>query len=284
MVINVVFLSSGGQSGVKFPGQFLKNGWTKTNAPSTVCSTAWDTHHVKKWDQSVHSSRSYRKNNVPNQMTPRRETATFRAKIDLLNYIERHIKYIWGQSPLSDESNELTIESKKASFDGVTFTYTKCSGHELVKIEVCVLANFSKTAERNKTLFTAIQVRLKLSSNQQTDQKSVHSTRRYSNIKVTYQMTKSPKYGSCFAEIHHLDYIKLHTNYIWGDSPLRQQTKFHGEIQHEVTIQSFQVYPPYRYPASLGQNCGTCPGQFLKNSWLKRIETYIKTKPILSWV
>ena len=66
-------------------------------------------------------------------------------------------------------------------------------------MEVCVLANFSKTAERNKTLFTGIQVRLKLSSNQQTDQKSVHSTRRYSNIKVPYQMTKSPKYGSCFA-------------------------------------------------------------------------------------
>ena len=32
MVIKVLFLSSGAQSGVKFPGQFLKNGWTKTNA------------------------------------------------------------------------------------------------------------------------------------------------------------------------------------------------------------------------------------------------------------
>ena len=82
----------------------------------------------------------------------------------------------------------------------------------------CILqgvANFSKTAERNKTLFTGIQVRLKLSSNQQTDQKSVHSTRRYSNIKVPYQMSKVTKYGSCFAKIHHLDSIKLHTKYIW---------------------------------------------------------------------
>ena len=76
-----------------------------------------------------------------------------------------------------------------------------------------------------------------------TDQKSVHSTRRFSNIKVPYQKTKSPKYGSCFAKIHHLDYIKLHTKYIWGDSQLRQQTKFHVERQHEVTCQSFKVYP-----------------------------------------
>ena len=92
-------------------------------------------------------------------------------------------------------------------------------------MEVCVLANFSKTAERNKTLFTGIQVRLKLSSNQQTDQKSVYSTRRYSNIKVPYQMSKLTKYGSCNAKIDHLDYIKLHTKYIWGDSPLTGDSK-----------------------------------------------------------
>ena len=73
---------------------------------------------------------------------------------------------------------------------------TKHTGHQNVKISICVLANFSKTAERNKTLSTGIQVRLKLSSNQQTDRKSVHSTRRYSNINVPYQMTH---FGSCFA-------------------------------------------------------------------------------------
>ena len=184
MVINVVFLSSGGQSGVKFPGQFLKNGRTKTNALSIVYSTAWDTHHIKKWAQSVHSSRSYSKNKVPHHMTPEERYATFRAKTDLLNYIKWHIKYIWGQSPLLNESNELTIQSKIASFHGETCTYTKCTGHELVKMEVCVLANFSKTAEGNKTPFTGIQVRLKLSSNQQTDQKLVHSTRRDFNINV----------------------------------------------------------------------------------------------------
>ena len=92
-------------------------------------------------------------------------------------------------------------------------------------MEVCVLANFSKTAERNKTPFTGIQERLTLSSNQQTDQKSVHSTRRYSNIKVPYQMTKWDKYGSGFAKIDHLDYLKPHTKYIWGDSPLTGDSK-----------------------------------------------------------
>ena len=150
---------------------------------------------------------------------------TCRPKIDHLNYGKRPIKHTRGQSPLSEESNGLLIESKITNFEGVTCTNTKCTGHELDKMEVCVLANFSKTAERNKTLFTGIQVRLKLSSNQQTDQKSVHSTRRYSNIKVPYQMSKLTKYGSCFAKIHHLDYIKLHTKYIWRESSLTGDSK-----------------------------------------------------------
>ena len=148
-------------------------------------------------------------------MAPEERYARFRAKIDLLNDIKCPVKYIWGQSPLSTESNELTVQSKIASFLDLICSYTKSTGHEMVKMEVCVLANFSKTAERNKTLFTGIQVRLKLSSNQQTDQKSVHSTRRYSNINVPYQMSKLTKYGLCFAKIHHLASIKLHTKYIW---------------------------------------------------------------------
>ena len=123
-------------------------------------------------------------------MTPEQRYITFRAKIDLLNYIKWTVKYLRGQSQLSNKSNELTIESKIASFDEVTFGYTKCTGQELVKMEVSVLANSSKTAEGNKTPFTRIQVVLKLSSNQETDQKSIHSTRRYSNKNVPYQMTK----------------------------------------------------------------------------------------------
>ena len=124
---------------------------------------------------------------------PKKERyAIFRAKIDNLNYIKRPAKYTWGwgQSPLLNESNYPTIEPEIANFDGVTCRYTKCTGHELVKMEVCVLAEFSKTAERNKTPNKRIQVRLTLSSNKQTAQKVVHSTRRYSNINVPYQMTK----------------------------------------------------------------------------------------------
>ena len=188
--INVVFPLLRGQSGVKFPGQFLKNGWTKTNALSSVFSTAWDTHHIRKWAQSVHSSRSYSKINVPYQRTTEERYTTFRAKIDLQNFMKWHIKYIWQQFALSDERSGQTTGSKFVCFVGLTCTYTQGTVHEFAKMEVCVLANFSKTAKRNKRLFTGIQVRLKLSSNQQTDQKSVHSTRRNSNINVPYQMTK----------------------------------------------------------------------------------------------
>ena len=136
----------------------------------------------------MHSSRSYSKIKVPYQMNPEERYTSFRAKIDLQNFIKWHNKYIWQQSTLSDERNGQTTGSKFACFVGLTCTYTQGTGHELAKKEVCVLANFSKTAGRNITLFTGIQVRLKLSSNQQTDQKSVHSTRRNSNIKVPYQM------------------------------------------------------------------------------------------------
>ena len=131
---------------------------------------------------------------------------------------------------------------------------------------VCVLANFSKTAERNKTLFTGIQVRLRLSSNQQTDQKSVYSTRRYSNIKVPYQMSKLTKYGSCFAKIHHLDYIKLHTKYIWGDSPLTEDFKtpnFHN------IVQSFKVSTGS--PAGVNRFWGLNRGQVYWPISLKRL-------------
>ena len=158
-------------------------------------------HHIKKWAQSVHSSRSYSKNKVPYQLTPEERYPTFRAKIDLQNFINWGKKYIWGDLPLQMEFNEPIRGVKVMNFNishvetwNVPVTYWW-------KMTVCFLANFSKTAERNKTLFTGIQVRLKLSSNQQTDQKSDHSTRRYSNIKVPYQMTKMTHFGSCFSTI-----------------------------------------------------------------------------------
>ena len=95
-----MLLFSGGQSGVKFPVQFLKNGGTKKNALSFVCSTAWDTHHIKKWTQSVYSSRSYSKNKVPYQMTREERYTTFRAKIERLNLRKRYIKYTYSETTL----------------------------------------------------------------------------------------------------------------------------------------------------------------------------------------
>ena len=117
------------------------------------------------------------------------------------------------------------MESKTASFDGLICTYSKGTGHELAKMEVCVLANFSKTAERNKTPFTGIQVRLKLSSNQQTDQKLVHSTRRYCNIKVPYQMPKEAEYSVCRAKIDHLNLRKRYIKYTYSESTLDELFK-----------------------------------------------------------
>ena len=180
---------------------------------------------VKISSKSVHLTTRYCKVKVPYQSRQKRGEVTCRPKIDHLNYGKRPTKHIRGESSLSGQSKEPICGAKFVFFVGLTCTYPKSTGHELVKMGVCVLANFSKTAEKNKTPFTGIQVRLKLSSNQQTDQKSVYSTRRYSNIKVPYQMTKSPKYGSWVAKIHHPNYKKLHTKYIWGDSPLTEDSK-----------------------------------------------------------
>ena len=142
---------------------------------------------------------------------------TCRVKIDPLDLGKTYTKYIWGACPLQMESNAPKFAFKINNFQHFTSWNTKGTGHELDKMEVCVLANFSKTAERNKTPFTGIQVRLKLSSNQQTDQKLVHSTRRYCNIKVPYQMPKSPKYWSGFAKIHHVC-SEHHATNLYGET------------------------------------------------------------------
>ena len=83
-----------------WPGQFLKNSWTKTNALNIVCSTAWDTHHIKKWARLVHSRRSYSKKKVPYQTTLEERYTTSRAKIEHLYIIKRYIKYTYSESTL----------------------------------------------------------------------------------------------------------------------------------------------------------------------------------------
>ena len=46
-------------------------------------------------------------------MPPEERYATFRAKIDLLNYQKRRIKHIWEESSLSGESTEPILRGKK---------------------------------------------------------------------------------------------------------------------------------------------------------------------------
>ena len=90
-----MFLSQGGQTVVKFPGQFLKNGCTK-NAISTVCSIAWDTHHIKKWDQSVRSSRSYSKIRYHIKWPWRRDTPPSKLKLNTEISEKASKVYIFG--------------------------------------------------------------------------------------------------------------------------------------------------------------------------------------------
>ena len=151
LVIKVLFLSSGAQSGVNFPGQFLKNGWTKTNALSTACSTAWDTRHIKKWAQSVHFSRSYSKNKVPYQVPLEERNTTFRAKIEHLNITKRYIKYTYSESTLDEQFKTLILSPEVTKFQALKRGPSTGTLLHLVKIGAPILANFSKTAERNGT-------------------------------------------------------------------------------------------------------------------------------------
>ena len=155
MVINVVFPLLRGQSGVKFPGQFLKNGCTKTNTLNTVCSTAWDTHYIKKWVQSVHSSRSYSKNKVPYQITLEERYTTFRAKIDQQNIRKRYIKYTYSESTLDGLFKTLIFlthfKASRCQNDGGGGVTRWWQPLLALKSRASLLANFSKTAEQKTT-------------------------------------------------------------------------------------------------------------------------------------
>ena len=54
------------------------------NALSAVCITAWDTHDIKKWAQSVHCRRSYSKNKVPYQIAKKRSDICPEPKLTVL--------------------------------------------------------------------------------------------------------------------------------------------------------------------------------------------------------
>ena len=153
---------------------------------STTCITLC----VKISSKSVYLTTRYCEVKVPYQSRQKRGELTYRAKIDHLNNRKCTKKPIWGECLLLRNSNEVIFEAKFGCFVGLTSRYTKWTKLELVKMGVCVLVNFLKTAERNKAPFTGIQVLFNLRLNQQTDQKLVHCTRRYVNMKVPYQMIK----------------------------------------------------------------------------------------------
>ena len=51
-------------------------------------------------------------------------------------------------------------------------------------------------------------------------------------------MTPEERYSTFRAKIDHLDYVKLHTKYIWGDSPLTEDFK---TLNFHNIVQSFKV-------------------------------------------
>ena len=109
----------------------------KNQTYSSVSITC-DTLCVKISSKSVHLTTRYCKVKVPHQSREKRGEVTVRSKIDHLNYGKRPMKLIWGNSTLSGQSKEPILGAKLFFFVGLTCTYTKCTGQEMVKMGVCV--------------------------------------------------------------------------------------------------------------------------------------------------
>ena len=116
----------------------------KNQTYSSVSITC-DTLCVRISSKSVHLTTRYCKIKVPYQSREKRGEVTCRSKIDHLNYGKHLIKHIWGESSLSGQSREPILGAKFVIFVGLTSTYTKCTGHEMVKMGVGV----SKMAKKN---------------------------------------------------------------------------------------------------------------------------------------
>ena len=100
-----------------------------------------------------------------------------------------------------------------------------CTGTLLqqVKNGVHVLANFSKTADRNETTPISKQSLAQVGC-KKVSSKSVHSTTSNCKVKVSYQMTKK-EYSGCRAKIRHLDLLKWYEKYTWEHSPHSDEDK-----------------------------------------------------------
>ena len=168
----------------------------------------------------MHFSRSYSKNKVPYQVTLEERYTTFRAKIEHLNITKRSIKYTYSESTIDEQFNTLILPPEVTKFKGSKRAPSTGTLLHRVKIGAPVLANFSKTAERNGTRPISKQSLAQAGSNKKKSSKSIHSTTSYSKVKVPYQITKKPGYSGCRAKIDHLNLQKRYIKYTYSESTL----------------------------------------------------------------
>ena len=204
-----MFLSSGGQPGAKFTGQFLKNGWTKKNPLIQFVARLEIRIILKKWAQSVHSSRSYSKYKAPYQMDLEERYTTFRAKIEHLNSRKRYIKYTYSETTLDRQSKTVIFIPELIKFKA-SRSHRMLSTASRGKIKGNFTGQFlwnggTKINALNTVCSTAWDTHQIKKWAQ-----SVHSLRSYSNYKVPYQMTK--KRGDLTSELK-FDMKMCQTNY-----------------------------------------------------------------------
>ena len=128
----------------------------------------------------MHFSRSYSKNKVPYQVPLEERNTTFRAKIEHLNITKRYIKYTYSESTLDEQFKTLILSPEVTKFQALKRVPSTGTLLHLVKIGAHILANFSKTAERNGTRPISKQSLAQAGSNRKKSSKSVRSTTSYS--------------------------------------------------------------------------------------------------------
>ena len=138
----------------------------------------------------MHSSRSYSKKKVPYQLTLEERCTTFRAKIEHLNITKRYIKYTYSESTLNEQFKTLILSPEVTKFKGSKRVPSTGTLLHQVKIGAPVLANFSKTAERNGTRPISEQSLAQAGSNKKNHQNRFTLQRVIPKLRYR---TKSPK-------------------------------------------------------------------------------------------
>ena len=107
---------SGAKIEHKFTDQILWDCRTKVNTLCTAGSTAWHSHHIEKWAQSVHSRRNYSKKMVFYQLTKKERWPDCRAKFEYFNDIKYSRKHTCRFSTLTEDSKTLTFVQQIGCF------------------------------------------------------------------------------------------------------------------------------------------------------------------------